>query len=192
MPSQTTSQPSARERLLAAADELFYEEGVHTVGIDRIIERAGVAKATLYSTYGSKDELVRSYLTRRHEARVARLTGAVGQYTDPRDRLLAIFESLEKTVARHGFRGCAFVNASAEASAGGAVAEVSARSRSWTRDLFTTEAAAAGVAAPAALAEQLVMLYDGAMVAAQMDQNPKAAGAARVMAALLIDTAPRA
>ena len=53
---------SARERLLDAANELFYEEGVHTVGIDRVIERAGVAKATLYSTFGSKDELVRAYL----------------------------------------------------------------------------------------------------------------------------------
>ena len=57
---------SARERLLAAASELFYAEGVHTVGIDRVIERAGVAKASLYNTFGSKDELVRAYLEARH------------------------------------------------------------------------------------------------------------------------------
>jgi AcrR family transcriptional regulator len=59
-------RPSARERLLAAANELFYNEGVHTVGIDRIIEHAGVAKASLYNTFGSKDELVRAYLETRH------------------------------------------------------------------------------------------------------------------------------
>ena len=71
--STTTSaeRPSARERLLAAADELFYEEGVHTVGIDRVIERAGVAKASLYNTFGSKDELVRAYLTSRHDGTAA-------------------------------------------------------------------------------------------------------------------------
>src|SRR4051812_17426026 len=55
----TKPEGSARDRLLAAANELFYEEGVHTVGIDRVIERAGVAKASLYSTFGSKDGLVR-------------------------------------------------------------------------------------------------------------------------------------
>src|SRR5712675_1559267 len=58
-------RPTARERLLAAANELFYNEGVHTVGIDRIIEQAGVAKASLYNTFGSKDELVRAYLEMR-------------------------------------------------------------------------------------------------------------------------------
>ena len=59
---------SARERLLAAANELFYAEGVQTVGIDRVIERAGVAKASLYNTFGSKENLVRAYLESRHEA----------------------------------------------------------------------------------------------------------------------------
>jgi AcrR family transcriptional regulator len=54
------AKPSARERLLAAASELFYAEGVHTVGIDRVIEQAGVAKASLYNTFGSKDVLVRA------------------------------------------------------------------------------------------------------------------------------------
>jgi AcrR family transcriptional regulator len=69
---------SARERLLAAADELFYEEGIHTVGIDRIIEQAGVAKATLYSLFGSKDGLIRAYLQARLERRVAAGTRARG------------------------------------------------------------------------------------------------------------------
>src|SRR3569833_2360310 len=70
--STAARKPTARDRLLAAADELFYAEGVHTVGIDRIIERAGVAKASLYSSFGSKDELVRAYLQGREERRPAR------------------------------------------------------------------------------------------------------------------------
>src|ERR1700748_2490825 len=73
-----TGQPrrSARERLLDAADELFYDEGVQTVGIDRIIEHAGVAKASLYNTFGSKEEMVQAYLANRHTGTVERLTEA--------------------------------------------------------------------------------------------------------------------
>jgi AcrR family transcriptional regulator len=64
-PKASAVQPSARARLLSAANELFYEEGVRTVGIDRVIEQAGVAKATLYKSFGSKDELIRAYLEGR-------------------------------------------------------------------------------------------------------------------------------
>src|SRR3982751_5978814 len=89
--SGSVRKPSARERLLTAADELFYAEGIHTVGIDRVIERAGVAKASLYSTFGSKDELVRAYLEGRHELRRTRLLAGLERFDDPRDRLLGVF-----------------------------------------------------------------------------------------------------
>ncbi len=85
---------SARERLLVAAQELFYEEGVNTVGIDRVIERAGVAKASLYDCFGSKEELIRAYLQGRHEARQARLAKGLERFTTPRDKLLGVFELL--------------------------------------------------------------------------------------------------
>src|ERR1700710_1511256 len=107
----TARKPSARDRLLAAADELFYAEGVHTVGIDRVIERAGVAKASLYSAFGSKDELIRSYLERRHEARKTRIAAKLARYDAPRDRLLGVFEAQSDVFAEPGFKGCAFVNA---------------------------------------------------------------------------------
>ena len=86
-------RPSARERLLAAANELFYNEGVHTVGIDRVIEQAGVAKASLYNTFGSKDELVRAYLETRHASVTQCIMQAVDRYDTPRERLLAVFDS---------------------------------------------------------------------------------------------------
>src|ERR1700712_3118802 len=104
MATKNIKDRSARERLLAAADELFYEQGIHTVGIDKIIERAGVAKASLYSTFGSKDELVRAYLQARDEGRRARLLAAIDRYTDPIDRLLAVFDSLAESVRRPTFR----------------------------------------------------------------------------------------
>jgi AcrR family transcriptional regulator len=179
----------ARERLLAAADELFYEEGVHTVGIDRIIERAGVAKASLYNTFGSKDELVRAYLEGRHAARQARVTRFVAGHESPRERLLAVFDALAAFVAESGFRGCAFVNASAESLSGGPVEQVSDESRAWTRALFTELAHAAGVADAAGLATQLVLLYDGAIVGARMDRTATTAAQARAIAATLLDAA---
>ena len=115
---------SVRDRLLAAADELFYAEGIHTVGIDRVIERAGVAKASLYSTFGSKDELVRAYLLRRHERRQRRLTTAIADLDGPRAKLLGIFDYLGESYRQPTFRGCPFINANAESLPGGPAEEV--------------------------------------------------------------------
>src|SRR3954469_6712613 len=133
----TTRKPSARDRLLAAADELFYAEGVHTVGIDRVIEHAGVAKASLYSTFGSKDGLIRAYLQGRHQRRRERLLAGLERFDNPRDRLLGVFDLLAELAAAPTFRGCAFYNASAESPADGVVQEVCDDYRSWTRGLFT-------------------------------------------------------
>ena len=180
---------SPRERLLAAANELFYEEGIHVVGIDRVIERAGVAKASLYNTFGSKDELVRAYLAGRHDARRLRLETGLERFATPRDKLLGVFDVMGELAAEPRFRGCAFLNASAESKPGSAVEAESDKSRAWSRSLFTDLARAAGVTDPEALAGQFVLLYDGATVGARMDRNPAAAASARAVAAVLLDGA---
>src|SRR5687768_9638594 len=102
---------SVRERLLAAADDLFYREGINSVGIDRVLAEAGVAKASLYATFGSKEELVRAYLEGKSESRRARIEGKIAQHRAPREQLLAIFDAMAETCASPGFRGCAFVKA---------------------------------------------------------------------------------
>jgi AcrR family transcriptional regulator len=180
-------KPSARERLLAAADQLFYAEGVHTVGIDRIIEHAGVAKASLYSTFGSKDELVRAYLQGRHQARRDRITAKLAPLATPREKLLGVFDALAEATAAPGFRGCAFYNASAESTDDGPARQVCAVNRTWTRSLFTDLARQAGARDPDGLADQLVILYDGTSVGARMDRSVTAARTARAMAAALLD-----
>ncbi|HEV8174915.1 MAG TPA: TetR/AcrR family transcriptional regulator [Actinoplanes sp.] len=185
----STRKPSARDRLLSAADELFYAEGVHTVGIDRIIERAGVAKASLYSAFGSKDELVRAYLQGRHEARQARILSGLERFETPRDRLLGVFDVLAEATATPGFRGCAFYNASAESPAGSVVEQVCDNNRAWLRGLLVELARDAGAKDPEALAAQLVILYDGTLVGARMDRSPGAAATARATAAALLDAA---
>jgi AcrR family transcriptional regulator len=188
MPAITSERRSARERLLAAADELFYAEGVHSVGIDRVIEQAGVAKASLYSTFGSKEGLVLAYLSARHEARTARITRAIDRYDTPRERLLAVFDAQAEVIADPTFRGCAFQRASSERS-GAAVTEACDTYRGWVRQLFQQLCEDAGLAEPRVLAEQLVLLYDGATVAAQMDHRTKAAASAKVAAEALIEAA---
>ena len=155
MATRPSTDRSARDRLLDAADELFYEEGVHTVGIDRVIERAGVAKASLYNVFGSKDELIRAYLERRHERRRARIDRALARYETPRDQLLAVFDALDEALAEPGFRGCAFVNASAESRPGSVVEQASDDMRGSLRALLTELAEAAGAPDPAGLAGQL-------------------------------------
>src|SRR4051794_24169164 len=96
---------TARERLLEAADDLFYRVGVQTVGIDRVIEQAGVAKASLYNTFGSKEALVEAYL----EGRRVRLSGQILRHVstcdEPRDRILAVFEALSEIVQEPTYRG---------------------------------------------------------------------------------------
>jgi AcrR family transcriptional regulator len=189
MVAASMDRSAARERLLAAADELFYAEGVRTVGIDRVIEHAGVAKATLYKAFGSKDELIKAYLAGRLAARQQRMHAGLERYDNPRDKLLAVFDIQGQKFAEPGFRGCAFINASAETTPGSPVEQMSAAIRGWTRELFHGLAVEAGAPDPDALASQLVLLYDGASVGAQMDRDPSTAQAARAAATVLVDAA---
>ncbi|WP_369221738.1 TetR/AcrR family transcriptional regulator [Streptomyces sp. R39] len=181
--------PTARERLLAAANELFYAEGVQTVGIDRIIEHAGVAKASLYNTFGGKEQLIRAYLDSRHARVTERLLRAVEGADTPRDRLLAVFGAQAELFTEQSYHGCAFVAASAEAKHGSAIEEASDAARAWIRTLFTDLARDAGAPDPEGLARRLHLLYDGGGVSARMDRDPSAGAVAREAAAVLIDAA---
>jgi AcrR family transcriptional regulator len=189
MGTKVSETISARERLLDAASELFYEHGVHTVGIDAIIDHAGVAKASLYSAFGSKEELVRAYLEARHAARRETVLAAMGKHQDPKGKLLALFDVLITTVKQPRFRGCAFANASAESEPESAAADVTRKVRAWLLGVMVEQAKALGATDSARLARQLTLLYDGALAQSALDQSPAAATAARAAAQLLIDAA---
>ncbi len=182
-------KPTARERLLGAADELFYAEGVQSVGIDRVIEHAGVAKASLYNLFGNKEGLVRAYLEARHHGTTDQLMAAVDRHRDPRRRILAVFEAQAQMFAQPGFRGCAFVSAFAEAPIGGLVARAAGEYRAWMRALFIDLAEQAGAADPPELGRQLQIIYDGGTTAAWMDQDPSIASSSRGAVESLLDAA---
>jgi AcrR family transcriptional regulator len=182
----TARRTSARERLLAAADELFYENGINLVGIDRIIEHAGVAKASLYDCFGSKEELIRAYLKGRAERRQARVFERMAALATPQEKILSVFDLLAEIVNGTDYRGCAFQRTSAEAGASSVIKGTCDESRAWLRSQFTELARQAGVADPELLGRQLVFLYDGASLAASVDGDRHAPQAAKTLAAQML------
>jgi AcrR family transcriptional regulator len=186
----TQHRSSARERLLGAANELFYAEGVQTVGIDRIIERAGVAKASLYNLFGSKEELVAAYLASRHDRTTSRLTEAIESVDDPRQKILAVFDAQAQLYQQPDFNGCAFTAASTEAPSGGLVEHAVDQFRACIRAMFTDLAKQADAPDPVSLGRQLHLIYDGAGLAGRMDhQDPGIAPCARQAVQALLDAA---
>ncbi|WP_143626387.1 TetR/AcrR family transcriptional regulator, partial [Streptomyces viridosporus] len=115
-PRRITLTPAAR-RVLEAAGRLFYERGIHAVGVDLIAAEAGVTKKTLYDRFGSKEQIVVEYLAARDErwrAFLAPYLDAAGP--EPAARVLAVFEASRAWAAEHGSKGCSMVNAHAEIS----------------------------------------------------------------------------
>ncbi|MBM9505250.1 TetR/AcrR family transcriptional regulator [Streptomyces sp. KK5PA1] len=185
-------KPSARDRLLASANELFYGEGVQTVGIDRIIEHAGVAKASLYNSFGNKEGLVCAYLRFRNERTRDRITRTLTRFRTPREKLLGIFDAQGETIAAADYNGCAFQRASAEVPNDSGIGREVDNYRSWLRDLMARLATEGGYADPDGIARQLQLLYDGVPVAARMDRDPTAATTARAIAEAVLASAPLA
>jgi AcrR family transcriptional regulator len=175
MATKTSKRPSARERLLAASDELFYRDGVHSTGIDAVIERAGVAKGSLYYIFGGKDELVAAYLHGRHDSWRQRIEAAQTGIDDPDDKILAIFDAIADYVSLPEFRGCPFDNASAESPAGQCQELATKEYRDWLRRFFLELAADTGVADSEALADGLIVLYNGALATANTAEPARTA-----------------
>src|SRR5579862_8448602 len=147
----------ARDRLLAAADELFYEHGINVVGIDRIIEKAGVAKASLYECFEGKEDLIRSYVQARDERRRARILEKIRSLKNPKDKALAVFDILSELASRPDFRGCAFNRAGAESTPEGKVRSACEEARAWMHQLFLGIARDARAKDPENLATQLTV-----------------------------------
>jgi AcrR family transcriptional regulator len=175
MAKKVAAGPSPRERLLAASDELFYRDGVHSTGIDAIIEKAGVAKGSLYYIFGGKDELVAAYLRGRHDAWRQRIEARQAGIDDPEQKILAVFDAIADYVSLAEFCGCPFMNATAEAPVGESQQLANKEYRDWVRQSFLELAADTGVGDSKALAEALIVLYDGALATASTTEPARAA-----------------
>jgi AcrR family transcriptional regulator len=160
------------------------------VGIDTVITESGVAKATLYKHFPSKDTLVVAYLDRVDQIWFGQLRAAARAAGDnPRDQLVGMFDALASAAQRKGYRGCAFINAAAEATSGTVVharaLEHKRVVRAWVADL----ARRAGAEDPGYLAHALTLLIDGALGSGVLDPDPAAARVAKRSAGVLVEAA---
>jgi AcrR family transcriptional regulator len=171
------SAPAPRQRLLAAGSDLFYRYGIGAVGVDLISDTAGVSKRTLYQQFGSKDELVAECLRTSGADVVAHYLRGVTDEAPPRERILGVFDGLADWSRLDSFRGCPFMNTATELSDPGHPARQVAREFKLTlRDFFAREAKRGEATDPAMLADQLLMLFDGAMVQAVMGTAASGSG----------------
>lgn len=177
------------ERILKTASDLFYKEGVRAVGIQRVIDEAGIAKASLYAHYASKDDLVAACIDDRAAAARAQVEAALADPAlDARGRLLRFFDLQAEGIADPSFRGCPILNAASEIAEADHPARAAARrQRAWLHQTLTKLAADAGATAPEDLAGALVVLHDGAAMAALADESPAAARHARRAVEQLLD-----
>ncbi len=182
----------ARERILETAERLFYRDGYRAVGVDTIIAESGVAKMTLYRHFRSKDELIAAYLERANHRLLEWIEGLIAPHTDPHVALIAIFEGVAKLASSAECLGCAFVGAAAEfpehENPGHRVAlEHKTAVAARLREL----AEAAGATDPDGLAEELLLVMDGAWSASRVfgpgNHGQRAAKAARTLIGAHID-----
>ncbi|MBV9231378.1 MAG: TetR/AcrR family transcriptional regulator [Chloroflexi bacterium] len=183
------STHSARQRILDTAADLFFREGYRAVGIDTIIERSGVAKMTLYRHFSSKNELINAFIEQTIEQFWAWFEQATCKYPDsPRAQLVAIFETLASIVVDPAFYGCSCLNAVVEfPELEHPVHQVALQFKQDLRDRFRDLGVQAGAQQPDILADQLLLLMNGALMQGRM-RSPTFSAHAVVQAAIaLID-----
>jgi AcrR family transcriptional regulator len=167
-------RPAARERILAAADRLFYSEGIHAVGVHRLVDESAVTRVTFYRHFPSKDDLIAGYLQVRASRARRRITQVIEDSNgDARAALSELGRVFTSETFAAEYRGCPFVNASAEFAAAGHPARVlAAEQRAWIAATIERLLRDMGHADPARTARQLLMLQTGAIFGVAIDDTP--------------------
>jgi AcrR family transcriptional regulator len=168
-----TRDMSAREKILQTASELFYREGIRAIGVDTIVEQSGVAKTSLYRWFPSKDALIAAFLEDQDRRFWQWWDKVVARHPDaPHEQLRALLAGMVKRLGSPQYRGCPFMNTTAEFADVDHPGRVVARAnREQMRRRLNGIVSALGVADPARLADQLLLLVNGAYAAAQVVGN---------------------
>lgn len=178
-------------RVLDAASLLFYERGIHAVGVDTIAEAAGVTKKTLYDRFGSKEALVVSYLQHRDARWRAHVAEHLSRVREPGvDRILAVFDAAIAWSDENSPKGCSAINARAEIGDGHdghPVFPEVARQKAWLLDLFAELSREAGTADADLTARAMMLLYEGAIVTVGMETFAQPFEVARDLARMVLE-----
>ena len=182
------SKPDARERILDTAYELFSRRAIRDVGVNEVLEQAGVAKATLYRHFPSKDDLVIAFLERREERWTLAWVEAQARRrgTTPEEQLLAIFEIFDEWFQRDDFEACSFINVLLELGPGHTAGGASVRHLENIRTIVRGLAKEAGLREPGSFAHSWHILMKGSIISAT-EGDAHAAQRAQSMARLLIE-----
>ncbi|WP_134597517.1 TetR/AcrR family transcriptional regulator [Pseudomonas aeruginosa] len=178
-----------REQLLSTAVDLFYREGYHATGIDRILAESGVAKMTLYKHFRSKDELIMAALEVRRQRTAERMLEAEARL-QPRAAILAVFDGLQEFLQDEAFRGGAFIHAAAEFhERSHPIHRQAAEQKAFVEAYFQRQLERLGARSAALLARQLQYLMEGALVMAHIHGPADQAREARQAAESLLQVA---
>src|SRR6266487_229588 len=189
----TGLRETTMEKLVQATAHLIYNEGIHDTGVDGIVEAADVSKPTLYRYFRSKEELVTAALAWRARNRLATVDRVLSEGGSDADPLLGVFEELTVFLGDPDFRGCALVNAAAElVGTTQSARTLAADHKHRVGALLERIATERRYRAPAALAQGLLLLIEGATVLTALDGDPRHAQDARVAAQTLLDAHPTA
>ncbi|WBQ03066.1 TetR/AcrR family transcriptional regulator [Kribbella sp. CA-293567] len=184
----TIDTATAQQQVLDAADALFYERGVQAVGMDAIRTASGVSLKRLYQLFPSKDHLIEAYLDKRDRLWKEMLADHVEAATEPRERILAVFDFLDTWFQEKSFRGCAFINSFGElGTVSPQVAELARKHKAGFRVALRDLSAAAGAPDPQRLADYLILLSEGAITTSVFSESAAPATRAREAAQLLMD-----
>ncbi|WP_137817907.1 TetR/AcrR family transcriptional regulator [Pseudomonas sp. 2FG] len=180
---------SKRDQLVSTALELFYREGYHATGIDRILAESGVAKMTLYKHFKSKDELILAALDSQHQQIRQRMQLAL-ESLPPREAILRTYDGLHLWLSEKGFCGCLFIHAAAEFSnREHPIHQQAALHKRFVCDYFLAALQGLGATEPARLARQLQFLFEGAMSMAHLHGPAEQALEAKAAAEQLLEAA---
>jgi AcrR family transcriptional regulator len=179
--------PDISQRLLDAAERLFYDRGVRAVGVDAVVAEAGVATKTLYAHFGSKEGLIEAYLRRRDRRWLDWLRDAVDHAEPGPPRVFAVFDALGRWFAQPNYNGCAFINIAGELAASATARSIARDHKVALRALLLDVAAGTGVTDHTILADRLMLLVEGAIITAHVEHDTAAAERARSAAAALLE-----
>jgi AcrR family transcriptional regulator len=182
-----------RRNVLDVATRLFYERGIRAVGMDTVVKECGVGNATVYRQFPTKDALATAYVQGRADAWFERMQLAAGDHPDPKDKLLAVFDVLAGDTAGRTYRGCPMLNTSTEFPEGAHPAHLAAVDhKQKVRDWFRALAAEARADDPDELAEELLIVLNGAYITADILSGDTYGKRARNLARRLVnDACPR-